>query len=256
MSFNIPLDWITSWLNWVDSSAIDTGWSDPLRPDSALTLLLSAPSANDRILRFRSRSATSDSLRPRLLIYAVIKDSAEDVPHSYLYSLAAGGDLFEAWDANPLPLGRLVLGGGAGIRSAIKFDLAPIWSAKAVSDIVINRAIVTLHRDSTLYTWAPLSRWVWPYVMTSNLWMSQFASAEYAGYAASADSLNVAAGLIALKATSPTASWAKSDTVNFGLMLQAGSEALDLERVAYYGISSPDSTLWPKLTIYYTELPR
>jgi len=256
LSFTVPLAEINSWLAWIDSSTIDTNWVDSARLDPALSLVVKAPAATDRLIRFRARSATADSLRPKLLLYATIKDSATDVAHDSLYSIVASADMFLTTNsASPLP-NRLVLGGGAAVRSAIKFDMTPIYASSDTFEIVVNRAELTLHRDRAAYPWAPWSRSVWPYRMTSDRWMTEPDSAEFSGFVLTPTAVDSSSDTLQLVVTSPSASWAKNDSLNYGLLLEATSEGLDIERIAFFDQSSADPALRPSLRIYYTELPK
>jgi len=256
LSFTVPVAEVASWLAWIDSSSIDTNWVDSTRLDAALSLVVKAPAAVDRLVRFKSRSATGDSLRPKLLIYATIKDSASDVAHDSLYSIVATSDMFITTNtAAPLP-NRLVLGGGAAVRSALKFDMTPVYAAKDTFEVVVNRAVLTLHRDRAAYTWAPWSKSVWPYRMTSNLWLTYPDSAAYSGFVLSPTAVDSSADTLQLVVTSPAASWASADSLNFGLLLMATSEGLDIERIAFFDQSAVDPALRPSLKVYYTELPK
>jgi len=256
LSFAVPTTEITSWLAWFDSSAIDTNWQDTVRIDSALTLALRAPGAVDKLIRFRARSATADSLRPYLIIYATVKDSAADIPHDSTFRVPAAMDMFLMNDAGAVPAERVVVGGGGGIRSAVKFDLTPLWAAQDTHIVVVNRAVLTLHRDRALYDWVQWSRSVWPYRMTTNDWLTTPDSADFGGFTLSPTAVDSASDTLQIVVTSPAAEWAKGDSLNFGLSLHSTSEGLDLERIAYFGRRAADPAQRPRLTIYYTELPK
>jgi hypothetical protein len=254
----VPLDTaeVNSWLGWFDSSSVDTGWHDPNRADSALTLFLEAPGAVDRIVRFRSRGATSDSLRPYLLLFATVRDSAGGAPHPDTIRIGAAGDLFIAHDFNPFSNTRLVVGSGAGFRSALSFDMSYIWNRQTTHHLVVNRAVLTLTRDRSMFTWLPWTKSIWPYRMTSRKWMTQPDSSEFSGFILTPTAVDSTIDTLQLVVTTPAAGWARGDSTNFGLLLESTGEGLDIDRIAYYGADDPDPSKRPRLTVYYTELPR
>lgn len=254
MSFALPAAEVTSWLGWVDSSLIDTTWEDPQRPDSSLTLLLKAPTASDRLIRFRSRSAATDSLHPVLLIFAKVRKDSTEALHDSTLRVPASDDLFLATDAGSLAARRLALGGGAAIRSALRFDLSSLWRLQDSLHIRVNRAVVTLTRDRSLYDWAPQTQFVRPYRMSDTLWLSRPDSANYLSFASKATEVADSTDTLQIVVSAPAVEWTASDATNFGLLLVSETEGLDLDRIAFY--DSSDAVRRPRLTVYYTELPR
>ncbi len=243
---------VNAWFKVVDSSRADTGFSDPGRPDTSLTIVLRAPDAQDKLLRFRSRSATADSLRPYLMIFAAFPDSVT----SDTIKVGAIGDLFLPDDQNPIPAGRLCIGGGAALRSALNFKLDSLWSWQSDRYIVVNRAVLTLTRDRALFAWAPWTKSVWPYQMTSKRWMTEPDSAEFSGFVFVPTAVDSAADTLQIVISTPTVTWARRDSTNYGLMIESAGEGLDIERIGFYDSTDPDPVKRPRLTIYYTELQR
>ncbi len=243
---------VNAWFKVVDSTRADTGWADPARPDTALTIVLRSLNAVDKLLRFRSRGANADSLRPYLMIFATFSDSIG----SDTIRIGAHSDLFLAEDSNPLPANRLSVGGGAVLRSALNFKLDSLWSLRASNYIVVNRAVLTLTKDRSLYTWAPVNKSVWPYQMTSKRWMTEPDSAEYSGFVLTPTAVDSTLDTLQILISGPTVHWARGDSTNFGLLIESAGEGLDIERIGFYDSSDPDPAKRPRLTVYYTELQR
>ncbi len=253
-SFHYALDTaeVNAWFRVVDSSRVDTGWSDPGRPDTSLSIVLRNSNAIDKLVRFCSRSA-NDSLRPHLTIYATFPDSGGI---GDTVRVSPSGDLFLAEDSNPVVAGRLCVGGGAALRSALNFNLDGLFSRHDTSYIVVNRAVLRLTRDRALYTWAPFTKSLWPYQMTSKRWMTELDSAEFSGFVLSPTAVDSTLDTLQLIVSGPTVTWARGDSTNFGLLIESTSEGLDIDRIGFYDSSDPDPSKRPRLTIYFTELKR
>lgn len=252
MFFTVDTSEVNAWFKCVDSTRLDSTYDDPARPDTSLTVVLRASNASDRLVRFRARSAITDTLRPYLRLFVTFPDSA----NSDTVSILAVGDLFLAQDNNPLPSGRLTIGGGAAVRSALNFDLNPIWNRQLTHYVVVNRAVLTLTRDCSSFDWTPLTLSIWPYQMTSKRWMTELDSAEFAGYVLESTAVDTSTDTLQLIVNSPTVNWAKGDTLNYGLMIESATEVLDIDRIAFHDSSDPDPMKRPRLKIYYTELPK
>jgi len=252
MHYAIDTSEVNAWFRTVDSTRADTGWSDPIRPDTSLSVVLRSPAATDKLLRFRSRAATADSLKPYLMLFVKFSDSlAVDT-----IRVGAISDLFLAEDTSPLPSDRISIGGGAAIRTAMSFQLDSVWQRQIEHHIVVNRAVLTLTRDRSANPWAPVTRSIWPFQMNDKRWMTEPDSAEYSGYVLTPTAIDTTLDTLQLIVSTPTVKWAKGDSTNYGLLLESATEVLDIERISFFSFADPDPNRRPRLTIYFTELAR
>ncbi len=256
-AFILPPEMVANWLSWVDSSLIDTSWHDTTRADSGLTLCIypTPVGCPTRLARLRSRSALEDSLRPRLSVFITARDSAGGELHPDTLQATPSDDLFLIQNDETDTGDRLVIGSGAVFRSLLRFDVSRMWTLTDSLHIVVNRAIMTLHRDRSPYPWASVTRSVFPFKLTDDRWLTEPDSAQIAGFVITPTVVDTSADSLQIVVTGPVAGWIADPECNHGLALYSGSEGLDIDRIAFYSMRAPEP-LRPRLTIYWTEFPK
>jgi len=256
----IPSSWVKDWLSWVDSSAIDTSWSDPARADSGLTILVIPGTQADGggMIRFRSRSAIEDSVRshlkPRLYIPVIITDTLGNQISDSLAVVAAGDLFIVEYDAK-VAHDTLFVGSGVPWRTLIRFDLARLWALADSADVVVNRATLTLTRKPMDEPW-PVTRSIWPFTITDDAWLADPTGLAQEMFTVIPTAVDTASDTLQLLVTKPAAEWAKGAAENHGLALNSGGVGLDLDRIAFHPPNDPDTTVRPRLDIYFTRLEK
>jgi len=272
---------VTEWLL-PDSVEVDTTVHDPgsaFNPDgtdlSVMTIRITAPYAFDKLIRFHT--GASDSLRPRLHIFSTNSDTADNaivdtisvVPLAKISlienSEVVGGD-------------RIVIGDGAIILSQLRFDISELIEMLETSHIIVNRAVITLHRDRALYTWGTRKAAVSlrAQKLTDDKWLTDpvgwVESPAFSGYPFNTATIDSSEDQIEFVVTDPSMQWIETrkwdeDSLewvdadnNFGVLIQPYSslfhpfrKGIDIERIAFHSIDDPDPALRPTLTVHYTE---
>ena len=254
VTFSPPGEWIDEWFAWIDSSLIDTTFDDPVRNDSSLTLHLECPAADEMLVRYRSRGATADSLRPTFRAFITIVDTSDNTRQDTLMSIAAQ-DLFivdlDSMEVTP----HLVIGGGAVFQSNLRFDVSPLWALSDSLHIVINRADLVLFKVSDLFPELPETPSIWPFRISDNLGFTFPDSAEEAGFSLTT-AINAEIDSVSILITTPVSFWVKNRDQNWGIALHSGTEGLDIDRIAFYSSEAENPGLKPRLIVYYTEIPK
>jgi len=264
VSVTVPAGWVKDWLVWVDSSGIDTSWHDPSRADSGLTVLMDivtgVPTQSDggSLLRFRSRSAVEDTIRsnlkPRLYIPVIITDTLGNQTSDSLAVIAAGDMFILEYDAT-VTRDSLIVGSGVPWRALLRFDLTQLWALADSADIVVNRATLTLWRQPLADEW-PVTRSIWPFTITDDLWLADPFKLAQTMFTVIPTAVDTARDTLQILVTKPATQWAKGTAENHGLALNSGGVGLDLDRIAFHPPDDPDSTLRPRLNIYFTRLAK
>ena len=254
ISDRLTTAWLRSWTAWgADSSLRDTS-----RQDSGLTIKIFAYSqAGNRLVRFRSRSAIeADStvrLRPRLYLPVTITDSTGT--RTDTLTLFPSADMFIVTYDTAFAGGELIVGSGVCWRALLRFDLSSIYTLQDSSDIVVNRAVLTLHRKPLPEPW-PITPVIWPFRLTSDTWLTNPALMEHTMFTIHTTAVDSAAETVETLVTPAVTEWAKGAADNHGLSLNSSGVGLDLDRIAFHGPGDPDPSASPKLTVYYTRLPK
>ncbi len=247
--------WIADWLSWVDSSGIDTGWVDTTRADGSLSILLKAPDAADRLLRFRSRSTIEDSatghLKPRLFIFMTARDSAAGELHPDTIEVISSNDLYIPDYDTTRGFDDLFVGSGVSYRSFIHFDLGLIDTTGY--RVVVNRAVLSLHVKPIDSPWSKTQS-VWPFKLSGDT-IEEFRATEWLNIVNSPTAIDTSAEAVDIIVTAAVANWLSSSGGNTWLALRSGAEGSDIDRIAFHPASA-DSAHRPKLTVHYTRFRR
>ena len=275
-----PAD-IIQWLL-PDSTKLDTvpkkpgdviGPGDLIKP--VMTIRLSAPDAMEKLIRIHS--GASDSLRPRLHIYNPTTDSLGNTIADTL-SVVPIARISLIVNSDPADGSRLIVGDGAMILTLLRFDVSELTDMLETSHVVINRAVVTLHRDKSLYPWGARKSAVSlrAQKLNDDKWLTDLngwkATPAYSGYPFNTATVDSAEDAIEFVVTDPSLSWIEttewdeetsrvvSVDKNFGVLIQPYSglfhpfrKGIDIERLAFHAADDPDPALRPTLTVYYTE---
>ena len=264
--FPVPKGSIDAWLAPPDTSAEDTtdgvssGACDAkarwLTAEPHLSFKVRASGRGDRLVRFWSRNAAGDTIKPRLMVFITARDSASGEMLPDTLDLTPNGDLFLVVNDSTDTGGWLVVGSGAGFETDIRFDLTPLWQSAGWSHIVVNRAVVTLHKAPAGWSTLPETPSIWPARLTDDRWLTEADASGEAAFVTLPVAVDPDAETFEIAITGLTAEWVLSPQDNFGLALHSGGEGLNLDRIAFHSVRDPDSTKHPTLTVYYTEFPR
>ena len=256
VTFPLGSAYVTDWLSWFDSSAIDPDWVDTNRTDSGISLLIFPNSTDDteRLVRFRSRSAYEDTvntLKPRLFVYITARDSEEEELHPDTLEIIASDDIFQVDYDTTVVTDDLLVGSTVSYRSFIHFDLSSIDTSNY--DIVVNRADLTLHKKP-LTDPLPRTKAVMPYRLGGDSLVG-FRESETKNITSSSTAIDTSLDELQLLVTVAPTIWLGGSEPNGWFFIQTGSPGMDIDRIAFHS-SITDSTLRPRLTLYYTRFVR
>jgi len=256
--YPVPASWAEQWLRWNNTlSDEDTVWTDTLRADSSLTLHLTpVAAAPERLARFCARSVTTDSLKPKIYLILTVEDTATRETSADTVIAYAAGDVFLVENHVVLTGGDILIGSGATIQTNLRFDLSSLYQQYDSLRFAVNRAVLTLFRNRTYPTILPPTTAIWPFLLADSLGLNNPEDAEETSYTYVTTAIDTTLDSVQVVVTSPASSWLRDSEKNFGLALHSGSEALDIDRMAFYGPTTDAPAMRPRLTIYYTELPR
>jgi len=254
VQFQVSVEWIRDWFEWKYSSEIDSTWEDTTRADSALTLYVVTADAFDKLIRFRSRSATDDSLRPKLHVFVTAKDSGETEVYQDTLIVTASGDLFLVKNDSTDIGTNLVIGSGAVYQTNLRFDVSPMWQLVDSLHVIVNRAVVDLHKIPSAYPGLSLTRSIWPFRLSDEDGFTNPDSAAESGFALYATAIDTSLDSTRIVVTGAASKWIKGVDHNYGLALHSGTEGLDIDRIAFYSMEAENPVMRPKLIIYYTEI--
>ncbi len=231
-----------------------------------VAIRIAAPDALNKLIRIRS--GASDTLRPKLYIYSTsldtlgqpVIDSLSIIPQVKM-SLITN---------NMIPTeNQVVVGDGAIMLSLLRFDISDLTDELASSNIIVNRAVLTLYRDKSLYPWGVYKKSISLRIqkLTSDTWLTDdslwMADPEISGYPFNTATVDSSADSVEFVVTYPSTDWVGDIEKNFGILLQPyntqinpSRKGIDIERVAFHAPDDPDPTLRPKLKVYYTEFIR
>ena len=247
--------WIADWLNWVDSSGIDTNWVDTTRIDGSLSIMLRADDAVDRLMRFKSRSAIEDSAtgnrKPRLFIFMTVRDSAEGELHPDTIEVFSSNDLYIVDYDTTVGFDDLFIGSGVSYRSFIHFNLGTIDTT--TYRVVVNRSVLSLYLKRFDSPWQT-SRSIWPFKLAGDT-VENFREVEWLNIVNSSTAIDISKDSLEVLVTPAVAGWLSSSETNTWLALRSGAEGSDIDRIAFHPVAA-DSAHRPKLTIHYTRFPR
>lgn len=253
VSVSLPISRVESWFNMIDSSRTDTSFS------VLVTIPLDAPDQNpslDQLVRFRSRGAIGDSLRPEMIVFMSVSDSIDGATYSDTLRFYPSKDAYVLKNHSNIVSKHLIIGSGVNFRSNLRFDLRLLWQAQEDFHIVVNRATITLHKVRNADQILPDLPAIWAYKLTDETGFSAPDSAPFAGFTFFPTAIDSALDTLQIIVTNPTGDWAKGLDSNFGVTLRSSTQGLDINHGEFYSSSSTDPALRPKLSIYYTELPR
>lgn len=254
-------DIITGWLNWEYSGSSDSVWTDPVRNDSALTLRLIdgiwAEFGDDpSMIRFLSCSADKDSLRPKLNIFITARDSLGGEAYQDTLIVTSAADLFLLKNDSTDVGDNLMLGSGAIFQTNLQFNLDSLWLTTEGYITVINRAVITLFKIPDPDHVLPFTKSVFPFKLSDDLGFSDPLSAIESGFTSTSTAIDTALDSLEIVVTRPGAEWSKGIDFNRGIALHSGGEGLDIDRLRFYSSKTDSIAKKPKLTIFYTLLPK
>jgi len=258
---NVPHEWVRSWLRAIEISEADTSAEDTLK-SIPLTVSLSAEEPggiSSQIVRFRSRGALGDSIKPKLeliLGFMSVDSTGSEVMDWDTLSIFPSRDSYILKHEPIDPRENLIVGSGVNFQSNLRFDLSDLWQAQDEFHIVVNRATLLLHKVPDDDNILPILLSISPFKLTDSTGFTFPDSAAYAGFAFFSTAIDSALDTLQIIVTSPVVDWATGPEFNFGLSLHSSSQGLDINRSAYYSSSHPDPSMRPRLSIYYTELVR
>ncbi|MBT7617477.1 MAG: hypothetical protein HN590_09370 [Calditrichaeota bacterium] len=259
-SYQLPNVWVQNWLEW-EYSGSDTVWTDTTRSDSTMTLHMRGPDSfamSNLLLRFRSRIASEDSLRPKLFIDFTGKVDPDSAEYRDTLSINASGDLFIVKNHNPETGQSLFIGSGASYKSHIKFDISQMWDRvnTGTHHLIVNRSVLTLHKNLDLTPDIPRTESIWPFKLNDIEGFVDADSAHETGYTLVTTAIDSALEMVEIVTTTPVSEWIEDSETNFGLSLHSATEGYSIDRLGFYSSEAADPALRPRLIIYYTEIPR
>jgi len=259
-SYQLPNVWVQNWLEWKYSGS-DTVWTDTTRNDSAMTLHMTGPESfalTNLLLRFRSRIATDDSLRPKLFIDFTGKVDPDSAEYRDTLSVNVTGDLFLVKNHAPETDQNLFIGSGASYKTHLKFDIDRMWDKinSGTHHIIVNRSVLTLHKNLTLTPDIPRTESIWPFKLNDIEGFIDADSSHETGYTLVTTAIDSALEMVEIVTTKPVSEWIEDSEVNFGISLHSATEGYRIDRLGFYSSEAVDPALRPKLIIYYTEIPR
>ena len=160
----------------------------------------------------------------------------------------SGQDTYATKYTGPTTYSPLIVRGGFGIRSKIRFDISSL-----VDKPIVNNASLELTLDTAASSFGGFS----PDTITALLGMSntitdQSDSTIYAyGFRT-----NTAAGqppVYSIKLTSIADRWVRAVNPNYGITLRWASEYGTVEKAVFYSTANTDITKRPKLKITYAK---
>ena len=257
---------ITDWFTDADSIEIDTTGSGTSDQGNAklnkkydfgnLTLKVSSQREAGRLVRFWSRNTTVDTLKPRLFVSITARDSADGELYPDTLTIYPTADAFIIRNQSTDIGDDLVIGSGVVFETDVRFDLNDMWTLTELSDIVVNRAVLTLYRKCETFSYLPPTPSILPFKLTDDMWLTDPTAAGEAGFTNVSTPIDSEVGEIEVVVTSPATEWITGVENNHGVALHSGGVGLDIDRMAFYSSKDTDSTKHPKLTIYYTEFPK
>lgn len=257
---------IADWLPPADEQEEDTSDTESSEPgetgfgpvvlDDALTLKVNHSGLAHRLIRFHSRSVTSDSLKPRLLVFIDALDSSEGEWYPDTLDILPSGDLFRV-QSEPVDIGdRLMVGSGAVIETALKFDMNQLIEASELSYVVVNRAVLNLSINRAGRQDFPETPSLWPFMFDDDRWLTRPALSAELGFVVTTTAIDPDEDRVQVVVTYPVSRWVETPEENHGMVLHSGGEGLDIDRVTFYSSEESDSTRRPYLSVYYTEFPK
>jgi len=259
--FNLADVWIQAWLEWEYSGETDTVWTDTTRHDSTLTLYMTGPESVDIVnlmLKFRSRTTSEDSLRPKLFVDFTGKVDPDSAEYRDTLSVNALGDLFILKNHTPKTDQDLFIGSGAAYKSHIKFDLNPMWERvdAGTHHVIVNRSVLMLHKNLPSSGEMPRTKSVWPFKLNDVEGFDDADSLHETGYTLVTTAIDSASETVEIVTTPAINDWFEDREKHFGFALHSATEGYYIDRLGFYSSEAIDPSLRPKLIIYYTEIPR
>ena len=258
--FPIPQAVIAEWLEYSEAEADTseqnsnpTEYDRPTSDRSGLTLRIVAPYAYDRLVGFRYNA--TDSLRPQLHVFITIHDSAGVAVNDTTLSTFSIAELSLLTNDSTETGDQIIIGSGTACRSFVRFDISSLKARSEEITLVINRAVMTLHRDSSAFSWAPATKSVLSGRAIDDNWFTD-PPATQVSLQAQTTAIDTTGDNVGIVVTDLVVQWITSGKDNYGIGLYSGGESSSIDRIAFYPSDYPDTTLQPKLTVYYTEFPR
>ncbi len=264
--FPIPSRVIEDWFSLVDDLEADTTEYDSTGSgdtkfgnavsESALTLKISHTGDANRLVQFQSRNVTVDSLKPHLYVFIEALDSAGGNWYADTLDILPSADLFRV-KSEPVEIGqKLMVGSGAVIETALKFDMSPLLAAMDSSYIVINRAVLNLFIDTTSNQVFSKTPSLWPFMFDDDRWLTRPAASDETGFVITTTAIDPDENKVQVVLTYPAGVWIETPEDNHGMVLHSGGEGLNIDRITFVSSENPDVSRHPYLTVYYTEYPR
>ncbi len=258
VAFPVNREWVDQWLRWENNfTEDDTTWTDTLRADSSLTLhLFSDDEMPELLKRFRARGALTDTLRPRLFIQLTVEDTATGDTYPDMLMTTANADIFLLENSNSNAVSDLLIGSGCAYQSNLRFDVSDIYARHDDYNVAVNKATMTIFRKREIAANFPPTLSLWPFRLTDELGFTMPDSAGESGFVYISTAIDTTLDSLEIDVTIPASEWIRSVDKNHGIAIHSGTESLDINRMAFYSMEEQDTTLHPRLTLYYTEIPR
>jgi hypothetical protein len=207
----------------------------------------------DKLIRLISRDGVVDSLWmwPVLHLKTTKLDTA-GVGQPDSLRLLPSGDMYLLRNDSSNVSGRVVIGRGAVYRTVIKYDYSTLRALADRTPVVVNKAYLTLYRDRNRYPWAVMTPGVNAGFLWNDGWLTK-PDSVYATFGSSAG-IDSTSDSLQIDVTAQMFSYIRKD--NFGIVVRGEFEGTQIDRIAFYSSTDPDSARRPKMTVYYTEFPQ